>query len=197
MLCSGSAKQAELATRTEQVTDLHAQRRREAIEEIRQAVRTVQAQTTVVPLARERAGSWQRRVDQLHEQETKGLGSFLATTEAKVEQFQAQRKLVEEMTNLQRASVKLRQSQGILPQECCPGALAIPGADGLSQPCTPTGHEDDLPPRIPAPADRPSRASSRSTDTEAPHGPAAAGGGPVQIDMPVLPPSSFVSSPRP
>jgi hypothetical protein len=54
----------------------------------------------------------------MEEKETKGVGSFADTTDAKVEWQKVRRNVVEEIITLQRARVRLRQAQGILPLQC-------------------------------------------------------------------------------
>jgi outer membrane protein TolC len=164
-LCAASAaRDAEMNTLAEEVALLRAQRRREAVDEIRQAVWTIAAQTTVVSLAQERAGSWQQRAQRLKELETKGVGSFLEATEARVELLQAQRKVIEEITNLQRAWVKLRLSQGVLPRDCLTSPPPLPESAAPRNAC-------------------PAKISGALPALAAPQTPPASGG--ATIDLPI------------
>jgi outer membrane protein TolC len=135
-MCGSSGQEGGQDVREQQLSRLRADRERKAIEEIRQAALTVQAQGAVVQLAQQRARSWQERAREEEEKQSKGIGSLAATTEAKVEFLKAQRQVVKEMTNLQRAWVKLRQTQGILPLDCFPEALPthVSGPSGVPPP---------------------------------------------------------------
>jgi hypothetical protein len=119
-LCNSS--DAELGVRRQQLSLYHAQREREVIEEIRATVQMIWEQVEVVVLVQRRAESWQAKVRELEEKETKGLGSFAETADARGEWLRARRKVVEEFITLQRLHVRLRQAQGILPLECPPGS---------------------------------------------------------------------------
>jgi hypothetical protein len=120
-LCCGDDMR-ELQIRQAQLREYHAHREREVIEQISQAVRTIQAQMEVVVLTRLQAKSWEAKVRELQDKEKKGVGSFAETTDAEAEWLKARRKIVEETANLQRARVLLHQAQGILPCECVPPA---------------------------------------------------------------------------
>lgn len=115
ILCGTSAEQQ---LRLQQLAVYRADREREVVEDIRQAARTIQAQREVVLLARQKVESWLGRVKEAEEKESKGLGSFAATTDARVNWLKARQTVAEEITNLQRAWVQLRQAQGVLPLEC-------------------------------------------------------------------------------
>ncbi|HEY7314083.1 MAG TPA: TolC family protein [Gemmataceae bacterium] len=117
-LCGSSGD--ELAIRQQQLREYHAQRRREVAEEVRQAARTVLTQPAVVVLTQQRAASWRERVQEMEEKEAKGVSSFAETTDARVEWLKVRRNVVEEIIGLQRARVRLRQAQGILPRQCQP-----------------------------------------------------------------------------
>lgn len=119
ILCGTSAEQQ---LRQQQLALYRADREREVVEDIRQAARTIEAQRGVVLLAHHKAESWLGRVTEAEEKETKGLGSFAETSEAKVNWLKARRTVAEETINMQRAWVQLRQAQGILPAECLPQA---------------------------------------------------------------------------
>lgn len=118
MLCSPCGDTRELQIRQAQLREYHAEREREIVEQISQAVRTIQAQTEVLVLARQQAKSWKAKVEEAKDKEEKGVGSFGETAGAEEEWFKARRKIFEETANLQRALVLLHQTQGILPAEC-------------------------------------------------------------------------------
>jgi len=122
LLCAPCDDTRELQIRQAQLHEYHASREREIVEQIGQAVRTIQAQMEVVVLARIQAKSWEAKVGEAEDKEKKGVGSFAETTDAQGEWFKARRKIVEETANLQRARVLLHLAQGILPAECAPPA---------------------------------------------------------------------------
>jgi hypothetical protein len=132
LFCTTAAQEAEQQTRTEQIAQLRAQRERDVAEEISLAVQIVHEQIRVLHLAQLRAESWRERKAELEEKESKGIISFGPVTEAKLELLQAQRSVVEEATNLQRAWVKLRQSQGLLAAACLPSAQPVCGCSSSS-----------------------------------------------------------------
>jgi hypothetical protein len=128
-LCNPDASECERELRRQQVAIYHADREREVVEDIRQAVQNILGAKTAVVLARKQAESWYGRVKQAEEKEAKGLGSFADTTEARMNWLKARRTVLEEITNLQRAWVQLHQAQGILSLDghCAPShALPSP-----------------------------------------------------------------------
>jgi hypothetical protein len=131
-LCGSSGD--ELASRQQQLRQYHAQRRRDVAEEVRQAAVTILNQPAVIVLTRERAESWRARVEEMEEKETKGVGSFAETTEARVEWLKVRRNVVEEIITLQRARVRLRQAQGILPLQCKPSTPMLSQDGNCSAP---------------------------------------------------------------
>jgi Outer membrane efflux protein len=110
----------ELLIRRAQLREYHAHRERVVVEQIGQAVRTIQAQRELVTLAQQQAKSWEAKVREARNKEQQGVGSFVETTDAEEEWLKARRKIIEETANLQRARVLLHQAQGILPCECEP-----------------------------------------------------------------------------
>jgi outer membrane protein TolC len=110
----------ELQIRQAQLREYRAHREREVVEQIGQAVRTIEAQTQLVMLYRQEAKSWADKVKEAQDKEQKGVGSFAETSDAEGEWLKAQKKVIEETANLQRARVLLHQAQGILPAECVP-----------------------------------------------------------------------------
>lgn len=122
-LCAGS--DAEPDVRRQQVSEYRAAREREVVEEVRQAVGTVEGQIRVVVLTAQRADSWRVAVQEAEEKEAKGANGFAQTTEAKVEWYKARRDVVSEIARLQRAKARVRQAQGVLPAECsCRSSMA-------------------------------------------------------------------------
>jgi len=131
-LCSPDASECERELRRQQLAIYHADREREVIEDIRQAVQNILAAKNVVVLAQQQVDSWYGRVKQAEEKESKGLGSFADTTNARMNWLKARRTLLEEITNLQRAWVQLHQAQGILSLDghCAPSHALPSPADG-------------------------------------------------------------------
>jgi len=114
--CGDDARELEILRA--QLHEYHAHREREVVEQIGQAVRTIQAQMEVVALARHEAKSWEGKVRESQDKEKKGVGSFAETNDAEEEWLKARRTIIVEIANLQRAHVLLHQTQGILPAEC-------------------------------------------------------------------------------
>jgi hypothetical protein len=121
-LCAPCDDTRELRIRQAQLHEYHAYREREVVEQIGQAVRTIQAQMEIVVLARHLAKSWEAKFREAQDKEKKGVGSFAETSDAEGEWLKARRKIVEETAHLQEARVLLHQAQGILPAECIPPA---------------------------------------------------------------------------
>lgn len=143
---------AEMDIRRRQLAEYHAHREREVIEEITRAVQTIKAQMEVVTLVRKRAESWQAKVREAEERESKGVGSYAETADARGDWMRARRRVVEETTNLQRARVQLRQAQGILPEECChlpPLPARIEAPSEVAPPPRPTTTQPRGPKQLP------------------------------------------------
>ncbi|MBM4072451.1 MAG: TolC family protein [Planctomycetes bacterium] len=115
ILC-GTAE--ERALRRQQLALYRTDREREVVEDIRHAVLAIQTQKEALLLALQKAESWHDKVKEAEEKQSKGLGSFADTTDARVNWLKARRAIAEEFINMQRAWVQLRQAQGILPLEC-------------------------------------------------------------------------------
>jgi outer membrane protein TolC len=132
---------AEVAERRRQLQEYHAHRQREVAEDVRQAAQSVRAQMEVIALTRRRVDSWHARVQEVEEKKTKGVDSYAEVTEARLEWRRARRELVRETVNLQRAWVRLRQAQGVLPLLCgpTPGLPQAAAGDGGLSPADPEG----------------------------------------------------------
>lgn len=110
------------ALRQQQLALYHADREREVVEDILHAVRSIQAQKETLLLAQAKAEAWHGRLKEAEDKESKGIGSFTDTADARVNWLKARRAIAEEITNMQRAWVQLRQAQGVLPLECSPSS---------------------------------------------------------------------------
>jgi hypothetical protein len=130
ILC-GPGDEAELQVRRQQLHELHAQKEHELIEQIGQAVHAIHAQVEVIVLVRQQIESWQAKIREAEDKEQKGVGSFAETAAARTEWLQAKRRAVEEIANLQRAWVQLRQTQGMLVAGCQPGVPDCHTCSGL------------------------------------------------------------------
>jgi hypothetical protein len=97
------------------------QKEHEVIEQIGQAVQAIHAQKEVIGLVGQQIASWQTKIREAEDKEQRGVGSFAETAAARTEWLQVKRRAVEEVATLQRAWVKLRQTQGILVAGCLPG----------------------------------------------------------------------------
>jgi outer membrane protein TolC len=120
MLC-GPGDEAELQIRRKQLRELHVQKEHEVIEQIGQAVQAIHAQKEVIGLVGQQIASWQTKIRESEDKEQRGVGSFAETAAARTEWLQVKRRAVEEVATLQRAWVKLRQTQGMLVAGCPPG----------------------------------------------------------------------------
>jgi hypothetical protein len=127
-LCKG---QADPETFRQEILAYESEREEQIASAIRRDVRLLAIQTEILILARRRAADRERRVKELTEQQAKGLKSFADTAEARLEFLQARGTVVEAAATLLIYKVKLRQDQGLLAAECCPGCeAACPTADG-------------------------------------------------------------------
>jgi outer membrane protein TolC len=115
--CLG-ADPPDLVARRQQLARYRADREQAIALEIHQAVRAVQGQTQVVFLARARAASWQKKVQELEERRAQGLVSFAETTQTNLEWSRARGDVLQAVTVWQLARVKLKQALGLLVQEC-------------------------------------------------------------------------------
>ena len=151
---SGGAE--ELETRRGQVEHYRAERARVVANEIRQDVRSSGRRARLVALARERARSWEERVQEVEDERARGIASFAEVTTAKLEWLRARGKVVEEWAGWQRALVKLKMDVGALVREAglspaalCNGGPAADGGSGAGIPAG-TGLEDGPAPPGPA-----------------------------------------------
>jgi hypothetical protein len=69
--------------------------------------------------------SWRDRVSELRRTRDVANGSIFEVNEAEGELLAAESRLVEQITTLRLARLKLREAQGILPAECGLDALVL------------------------------------------------------------------------
>jgi hypothetical protein len=127
-LCKG---QADPEMFRQEILAYACEREEQIASDIRRDVRLLVVQTEILILARRRAADNQRRVEELAERQAKGLSSFADTAHARLEFLRARGTIVEAAATLLIYKVKLRQDQGLLAAECCPGCEgACPTAGG-------------------------------------------------------------------
>jgi hypothetical protein len=117
-LCKG---QADAETVRQEILTYESEREEQIASDIRRDVQLLAIQAEILFLARYRAADNKRRVEELTERQTKGLSSFADTAEARLEFLRARGTVVEAAATLLIYKVKLRQDQGLLAAECCPG----------------------------------------------------------------------------
>jgi hypothetical protein len=113
---SGSSY-AEVASRQNQISLLHADRERAAADEIRQAAITVQSKYREIALAKDSLASWNGRVADLSKRREAGGGvSPFEITAAEAEAVRAESTLTSRVVDWKIAEVKLEQAQGALAE---------------------------------------------------------------------------------
>lgn len=108
----------ELSTRGSQMAQFRQESEKSIVEEIRLEARALEERVHLVALARDRARSWQKKVEELEEKQKKGMVSFLEILTPRLEYYRARGELVKEVTAWNIARVKLKQEQGLLVDEC-------------------------------------------------------------------------------
>jgi hypothetical protein len=101
----------------QQVETLLAERRRQATEEIRQAVMLVIYRSQLVILARQKVENEERRIKELDERKAKGLEAEGELSTARLNLYKAQGELLREVVNWRIARAQLLQAQGRLLEE--------------------------------------------------------------------------------
>jgi hypothetical protein len=112
----------------QQVQTLLADRRRQATEEIRQAVDLVAHRVQLVILARQKVESEEKRIKELEEKKAKGLDAEGDLSKARLDLYKAQGELIQKVINWEIARAQLRQAQGRLLEESQPIGNAAPVA---------------------------------------------------------------------
>jgi hypothetical protein len=119
----------------QQVQTLLADRKRQAAEEIRQAVGLVVDRVQLVILAQQKVQNEQRRIKELEEKKAKGLEAQGELSTARLNLYKAQGEQVREVVNWKIARAQLRQAQGRLLEECrCTDKVAVGAAPIESAP---------------------------------------------------------------
>jgi hypothetical protein len=107
------------------VQTLLADRKRQATEEIRQAVGLVAYRVQLVILARQKVENEEGRIKELEEKKAKGLEAEGELSTARLNLYKAQGEQVREVVAWKIARAQLRQAQGRLLEECpCTGNVA-------------------------------------------------------------------------
>ena len=134
-LCKG---QGDVETVRQEILAYEAEREQQIASDIRRDVQQLAIQTEILILARRRAADNQRRVEELAEQQARGLSSFADTAQARLEFLKARSQVVEAEVTLLIYKVKLKQDQGLLAAECCPGCEPACPTPAGNIPCTTT-----------------------------------------------------------
>jgi hypothetical protein len=117
--------QSKAESAKNQLETLLADRKRQATEEIRQAVELIGNRVQLVILARQKVGSEEQRIKELEEKKAKGLDAEGELTTARLNLYKAQGEELREVVNWKIARAQLRQAQGRLLEECpCTDAAA-------------------------------------------------------------------------
>jgi outer membrane protein TolC len=119
---------SETQSAKEQLQTLLADRKRQATEEIRQAVGLVADRVKLVILAQQKVENEERRIKELEEKKAKGLDAEGELSTAKLNLYKAQGELLREVVNWKLARAQLRQAQGRLLEECPCTDTVAPGA---------------------------------------------------------------------
>jgi outer membrane protein TolC len=109
----------------EQLQALREQRQRQAIEEIRLAVRSMALHLQLIEEMRQRTAGDQRRVQELEEKKGKGLGVEGDLSAARLQFYKSQGELLHEVTEWEIARVQLGRAQGLY-KSGCPASAGLP-----------------------------------------------------------------------
>jgi hypothetical protein len=112
----------------QQVQTLLADRKRQAMEEIRQAVGLVAYRFQLVILSRQKVESEERRIKEFEEKKAKGLDAEGELSTARLNLYKAQGERLRSVVDWKIARAQLRQAQGRLLEECQPIGNAAPVA---------------------------------------------------------------------
>jgi hypothetical protein len=108
----------EVGVRRAQLMRLASFTQLSVIAEVRSTVAEIEAATSDVLLAEKTVRSWQERVSDLRRTRDVTNGSIFEVNEAEGELLAAEARLIEKITALRLARLKLRRVQGILAAEC-------------------------------------------------------------------------------
>jgi outer membrane protein TolC len=132
-MCKG---RADVEAVRRQILTYGAEREQQIASDIRRDVRYLAIQTEILILARRRAASNHRHVEEVVDGQAKGINSFADTAQARLEYLKARGTVVEAAATLLIYQAKLRQGQGLLAAECWPGCQAATPIDAGSIPGT-------------------------------------------------------------
>ncbi|HEY8505582.1 MAG TPA: hypothetical protein VIL46_13440, partial [Gemmataceae bacterium] len=116
--CLERGGDGEVAARRAQVAGLLAERERAAAADVRQAVRSLNAQARQVALAREKARNWERHKAEVEKRVREGVGSSFELSGAVLRWHEARVGVIEEVVAWEKARVRLRRAQGVFTDEC-------------------------------------------------------------------------------
>jgi outer membrane protein TolC len=112
----------------QQVQTLLADRKRQATEEIRQAVGLVAYRVQLVILAQQEVENEERRIKELEEKKSKGLDAEGELSTARLNLYKAQGERLRAVVDWKIARAQLRKAQGRLLEECPGTDNGAPGA---------------------------------------------------------------------
>jgi outer membrane protein TolC len=101
-----------------QLSDYLRERERTVEAEIREAVYEIRAHREATILARQAAGSWQERIQNLEKQRAEGIRGVAELSKTHLDWYKARGEVVKEFIDWKIAVVKLKRAQGVLPAEC-------------------------------------------------------------------------------
>jgi hypothetical protein len=108
----------EVAVRREQLAIANAQRTRQASDEIRLAVTTLDTRLREIAIARDVLENRRRRTSDLTAQRATGAANAFEISAARLDELAAESRLVDRITAWRIAQVNLRAAQGLLADEC-------------------------------------------------------------------------------
>ncbi|MFV1968282.1 MAG: TolC family protein [Pirellulaceae bacterium] len=108
----------ELELRHSQIAQLVADQERLVAEEVRTAAYTVESRLRQIAIAKEKAATWQRRIDRLREQWESGTVDLLLLREAELKSIEADQDLLHSVIEWKIAQVKLWEAQGLANAGC-------------------------------------------------------------------------------
>lgn len=110
---------AERALRGGQLQQLIADRERAVADEVRQALAAMAMNARLIELDRQRAHSWQVRVQEMRDRVARGAATFLELLQAETEWYKVRASLLGDIMAWHRAWAQLKTAQGAWTCEAC------------------------------------------------------------------------------
>jgi hypothetical protein len=111
-------KHKEAGQRRQQLDDMRREQEYVVSQEIRQAIHTIVAKTTLVSLAKQKIKIARDKLKDLEDEKERGVGSILEISGQRLILGQAQGEWIQEVMAWHTARAKLKQAQGLLALEC-------------------------------------------------------------------------------